>query len=203
MSGETSFKQTGSQTVGPFFSYALTPEAYGRTALCTNRLTTDGTQGERIRVRGRVIDGEGTGVADALVEIWQANAAGRYAHGEDARGEIPADPAFRGFGRAGTDAAGAFEFETIKPGRVPGRGNTLQAPHINVIVFARGMLSHAYTRLYFEDESAANDEDPVLAAIEIGRRKTLVARRGEAGGGVVYSFDIVLQGEGETVFFDA
>jgi len=203
MSKQSSYKQTGSQTVGPFFSYALTPEAYGRTALCTNRLTTDQTQGDRIRVRGRVLDGEGNPVADALVEIWQANAAGRYAHGEDGRDDVPADPAFRGFGRAGTDANGAFEFETVKPGRVPGRGNTLQAPHINVIVFARGMLSHAYTRLYFEDEAAANEEDAVLASIEAGRRPTLVARRQETGGGTVYGFDIVLQGDKETVFFDA
>jgi protocatechuate 3,4-dioxygenase alpha subunit len=176
-------------------------------------LASADTAGERVRIEGRVFDGEGRPIPDALVEIWQANAAGRYnhpaddrpAHGRPADGseEAALDPGFRGFGRLGTDADGGFRFETVKPGPVPGRGNTLQAPHINVILCARGMLDHAFTRIYFSDEAEANGNDPVLSAVEAGRRATLVAERRESDGEIVYHFDIRLQGEAETVFFDA
>ncbi len=196
-------KQTASQTVGPYFHYALTPEPYGRPGIAGGVLVTGDTPGERVRVEGRVLDGDGQPVPDAMVEIWQANAAGRYNHPADRREEAALDPGFRGFGRLGTDGDGAFRFETVKPGPVPGRGNTLQAPHINLVLFARGMLDHAFTRIYFSDEAEANGTDPVLSAVEAGRRPTLIAARRETPGGVVYRFDIRLQGEAETVFFDA
>ncbi len=202
-------KQTASQTVGPYFHYALTPEPYGRTGIAGGVLASADTPGERVRIVGRVLDGAGQPVPDAMVEIWQANAAGRYNHPADTREEAALDPGFRGFGRLGTDADGAFSFETIKPGPVPGRGNTLQAPHINLILFARGMPDHAFTRIYFSDEATANRDDPVLTAVEAARRATLVATREETPGGpaspngIVYRLDIRLQGEAETVFFDA
>jgi protocatechuate 3,4-dioxygenase alpha subunit len=196
-------KQTASQTIGPFFHFALTPESYGRPGIAGGILAGGDTPGEAIRVEGRVLDGAGQPMPDAMVEIWQANAAGRYNHPADGREEAALDPGFRGFGRLGTDADGAFSFETVKPGPVPGRGNTLQAPHINLILFARGMLDHAFTRIYFADEAEANSTDPVLSAVEVGRRATLVAVREETPGGTVYRFDIRLQGEAETVFFDA
>lgn len=196
-------KQTASQTVGPYFAYGLTPEAHGRPGIAGNVLVTDETEGERIRIEGRVLDGEGQPVTDAMVEIWQANAHGRYNHPHDTRDEVALDPRFTGFGRVGTDDNGVFRFETVKPGPVPGRGNTLQAPHISVILFARGMLDHAYTRIYFSDEAQANETDPVLSAVEAARRATLIAERQETPAGVVYRFDIRLQGDSETVFFDA
>ena len=195
-------KQTASQTIGPFFHHALTPEPYGRPGIAGGILAGGDTPGERVRIEGRVLDGEGQPMPDAMVEIWQANAAGRYNHPADDREEATLDPGFRGFGRLGTDADGAFSFETVKPGPVPGRGNTLQAPHINLILFARGMPDHAFTRIYFSDEAEANGTDPVLSAVAAGRRATLVAERRETAGGVVYRFDIRLQGEAETVFFD-
>lgn len=198
-------KQTPSQTVGPYFAYGLTPEAYGRKGIASNLLVSDATQGRRIRIVGAVHDGAGVPVSDALIELWQANAAGRYRHPEDSRRGIPLDDGFTGFGRAATDAQGLFRFETVKPGRVPGRGNALQAPHAGIAVFARGMLNHVFTRLYFSDEGAANAEDAVLSSIEVGRRATLIAKLDAAaeGGIPVYRFDIRLQGTGETVFFDA
>jgi protocatechuate 3,4-dioxygenase alpha subunit len=158
------------------------------------------TKGERIRIEGRVFDGEDKIVPDAMIEIWQANAYGRYNHPEDKQ-EKPLDPAFIGFGRAGTGDDGVYRFETIKPGPVPGPGASLQAPHLNVIVFARGMLLHAFTRIYFDGE-ARNEDDPVLARVEPARRATLIARREKSGDPAVYRFDIRLQGENETVFFD-
>lgn len=196
-------KQTASQTIGPYFAYGLIPEAYGHAGIATNSLISDQTKGARIRIEGRVLDGAGDPVDDALVEIWQANEAGRYAHPEDARDEVALDPAFHGFGRAGTDGEGRFRFETIKPGSVPGPGNAPQAPHICVIVHARGVLDHCFTRLYFADEGEANAIDPVLGSIDEARRGTLIAEREEAHGAVVYRFDIHLQGARETVFFDA
>jgi protocatechuate 3,4-dioxygenase alpha subunit len=187
-------RQTPSQTVGPFFSLGLTRKK-------ANVLVSDVTRGERIRIEGRVFDGAGQPVPDAMIEIWQANDYGRYDHPEDKQ-EKPLDPNFIGFGRAGTDENGAYWFETIKPGPVPGPGDSVQAPHVNLIVFARGMLVHAFTRIYFEDE-AANRADPILSRIEDGaRRATLIARREQAGGKTLYRFDIRLQGENETVFFD-
>lgn len=208
MAKQPPLKQTASQTIGPFFHYALTPEPYGRPGIAGGVLVTGDTPGERVRIEGRVFDGNGQPVPDAMVEIWQANAAGRYNHPADdrpahGREEAALDPGFRGFGRLGTDADGGFRFETVKPGPVPGRGNTLQAPHINVILCARGMLDHVFTRIYFSDEAEANGNDPVLSAVEAGRRATLVAERRESAGEIVYRFDIRLQGEAETVFFDA
>ena len=208
MAKQPPLKQTASQTIGPFFHYALTPESYGRPGIAGGVLASADTLGERVRIEGRVFDGEGRPMPDALVEIWQANAAGRYNHPTDDRSahgreDAALDPGFRGFGRLGTDTDGGFRFETVKPGPVPGRGNTLQAPHINVILCARGMLDHAFTRIYFSDEAEANGNDPVLSAVEAGRRATLVAERRESDGEIVYRFDIRLQGEAETVFFDA
>ena len=185
---------TSSQTVGPFFTEALLRDPW-------NVLVTDGTDGERIRVEGRVLDGDGNPVADALVEIWQANGHGRYNHPLDQRASLPLDPDFTGFGRAGTDDEGRFWFETVKPGPVPFDDTRLQAPHLSMTVFARGMLNHAATRLYFADDPA-NDTDPILALVPERRRGTLLARRDESGESVVYRLDIVLQGRGETVFFN-
>ena len=200
-------KQTPSQTVGPWFSYGLTPEAYGRVGVATNVLTSDQTSGTRIRLSGQVLDGAGRPVPDALIEIWQANAAGRYAHPADSRDLVPADPAFHGFGRIATGAEGRFAFDTIKPGRVPGpkgsQSNEAQAPHISMIVFARGLLSHLHTRVYFADEAEANAQDPILALVEPARRGTLIAERQDGHGGPAYRLDIHLQGPSETVFFDA
>jgi protocatechuate 3,4-dioxygenase alpha subunit len=195
-------KQTPSQTVGPFFAYGLTPEQYGYAyrSIGTGVIATEATEGERIRIVGRVLDGEGQPVPDALVEIWQANAHGRYNHPADGRSDNRLDPDFKGFGRCGTGtrADACFVFETVKPGRV-GDG---QAPHLNVIVMARGMTSHAFTRIYFSDEVEANAGDAVLARVEPERRGTLIAERDETASGTAYRFDIRLQGEGETVFFD-
>jgi protocatechuate 3,4-dioxygenase alpha subunit len=186
---------TGSQTIGPFFENALLREDARR-----NVLVGPETAGERIRIEGHVYDGEGAPVADAMVEIWQANGHGRYNHPADRR-SLPLDPAFTGFGRSGTDEAGHFWFETVKPGPVPFDAQTQQAPHVVVTVFARGLLNHAVTRLYFEDERS-NEADPVLRRVPRERRSTLLARREQVDGKVVYRLDVVLQGKGETVFFN-
>ncbi len=192
-------KQTASQTVGPYFAYALTPQSYGRVGLGSSTMVDQETHGERIRIEGRVFDGTGAPVVDAVIELWQANAAGRYRHPADMREEVEIDPHFTGFGRTGTDGQGQYWFDTVKPGAL-GDG---QAPHVNVTVLARGMLSHAFTRLYFDDEAGANAEDALLQSVPADRRATLVAQRVETGGGVAYRFDIHLQGDDETVFFDA
>ena len=185
---------TGSQTVGPFFHFGLDRPDW-------SDLTAGGPIGEKILIEGRVTDGDGAPIPDALLEIWQANAAGKYDHPEDTQ-DKPLDKKFRGFGRAATNAEGIYRFTTIKPGPVPGRGNALQAPHINVTVFARGLLKHLTTRLYFADEAAANETDPVLNAIDdAAARKTLIADKAN-GAAIGYRFDIVLQGKGETVFFE-
>ena len=188
-------RQTPSQTVGPFFGVGLTKPSRRQHVLVTDR-----TEGERIRIEGLVLDGAGHFVIDALVEIWQANARGRYRHPLD-NGAEPIDPAFFGFGRCPTDEGGAFAFDTIKPGAIGGGNRTEHAPHINVAVFARGMLSHAFTRIYFGDDSL--ERDPTLALVEPARRSTLVAERRTGDGVVIYRWDIHLQGERETVFFDA
>ncbi len=185
---------TSSQTVGPFFAPALLRQDALRQVLVSQT-----TKGTRIRVEGRVLDGNGEPVHDALVEIWQANAAGRYNHPADL-GPAALDPGFTGFGRCGTAEGGRFWFETVKPGRVKFDDDRLQAPHICVTVFSRGLLNHAVTRLYFEDEPG-NGEDPILQCVPEGRRKTLVAARVADAGMVTYRFDIVLQGAGETAFF--
>lgn len=181
---------TPSQTVGPFFAI-LVPEQ-GRLTLAA-----DDTPGQRIVIEGAIRDGAGKPVPDALVEIWQANAGGRCNHPEDARTAGP-DATFDGFGRVHTDPAGCFAIHTIKPGAVPGPGGRLQAPHLVVGLFARGLLTRLVTRVYFDDEPS-NGEDAILARVAPDRRTTLVAaRRGEGR----YRHAIVLQGRGETVFFD-
>ena len=191
----TSLLLTGSQTVGPFFTDALL-----RADMVRNVLTSADTIGERIRIEGRVLDGDGTPVPDALIEIWQANSHGRYNHPADEQ-PLPLDPAFLGFGRAGTDDDGQFWFETIKPGAVPFDATTAQAPHIVVTLFARGLLNHVVTRLYFADEST-NASDPILLRVPPNRRQTLIAARTERAGQTIYRMDLVLQGTGETVFFN-
>jgi protocatechuate 3,4-dioxygenase alpha subunit len=186
---------TSSQTVGPFFAPALLREDARR-----NVLTRPDTVGERIRIEGCVLDGDGVPVPDALIEIWQANAQGRYNHAAD-QGAAQLDSSFLGFGRSGTAEDGSYWFETVKPGLVPFDGERMQAPHICVTVFSRGLLNHLVTRLYFEDESG-NALDPVLQYVPNDRRETLLARREVRDTVVVYRFDIVLQGADETVFFN-
>jgi protocatechuate 3,4-dioxygenase alpha subunit len=178
------------QTVGPYFGIMLRR----RTA---SRQVTDATIGSRIVVEGQVLDGAGDPMPDAFVETWQADANGRYHHAEDRRPQPP-DPAFNGHGWAHTREDGGFTFETIKPGRVPAPDGGDQAPHIVVSVMARGILTRFITRIYFEDE-AANAEDPILALVPENRRHTLIARGTGEGR---YRFDLVMQGPGETVFFD-
>ena len=190
---------TPSQTVGPFFSPALTPgDQYPWRQPLANDLLTPDASGQRIRIEGRVFDCDGAPVNDAMIEIWQADAVGRYAHPADARRP---NAKFQGFGRCGTDAEGSYSFSTIKPGAVPGPDGKPQAPHILVAVFARGLPRHAYTRIYFPDE-AGNANDQILALVPADRRDTLIAKRDEKSGGSVYTFDIRLQGDNETVFFD-
>lgn len=186
---------TGSQTVGPFFFPCLLRED-----ACRNVLVMPETVGERIRIEGRVLDGDGVPVSDAMVEIWQANVHGRYRHPLD-QGPAALDPSFMGFGRCGTDDNGSYWFETVKPGPVPFSDGRLQAPHICVSVFARGLLNHLVTRLYFADEPV-NVDDPVLHYVPAERQATLLARREMGSDLAVYRFDIVLQGVGETVFFN-
>lgn len=186
---------TPSQTVGPFFHLGLARPEW-------SDLTRQNPAGQRIVIEGRVIDGDGAPVPDALIELWQANAAGRYAHPDDRQADKPLDPNFRGYGRAATDNAGAYRFVTIKPGPVPGRGNSLQAPHLNLAVFARGMLKQLFTRLYFAGEPQ-NADDPLLSSLDdASGRQTLIAVKGVEDTVPTYHFDIVLQGERETVFLD-
>jgi protocatechuate 3,4-dioxygenase alpha subunit len=181
---------TGSQTVGPYLHIGLT-------WLVTRKIARAGVPGERVTVQGRLLDGDGEPVSDGLIEIWQANSHGRYAHPEDTQ-KKPLDRRFRGFGRIPTDTRGAFRFATIKPGSVPGPGGKPQAPHLVVTVFMRGLLKHLATRMYFPDEPA-NVRDALLARVPAARRPTLVARRKSRG---VLEWNIILQGKGETVFFD-
>ena len=200
-------KESPSQTAGPYVHIGLIPRQAGFEIFeqdFGNVLVRPETKGERIRIEGRVLDGLGEPVRDVLVEIWQANAAGRYNHPAD-RQDKPLDHSFRGWGRAGSDfETGLYTFETIKPGSVAGRaGHRPMAPHVNVWIVARGINIGLSTRMYFSDEEEANANDPVLNIIEqASRRKTLIAERSEREGEVVYTFDIRLQGEGETVFFD-
>jgi protocatechuate 3,4-dioxygenase alpha subunit len=191
-----SLQMTASQTVGPYLHIGLS-------GLNTDNLVGEGVTGERVVIEGRIFDGNGRPVTDGLVEIWQANAHGKYAHPDDTR-DLPLEPGFKGFGRVPTDDEGAFRFTTIKPGRVPGPSSSLQAPHIVVSFFTRGLLKRLATRIYFPDEPS-NDGDPVLNQVPAERRPTLIARRVPARDGVL-EWNIVLQGEangqGETVFFD-
>lgn len=183
---------TPSQTVGPYLHLGLT-------WLNLDDLAKGAPAGDRIVIGGRIVDADGKPIPDAMLEVWQANAAGKYAHPEDTQ-DKPVDAKFAGYGRIPTDKDGHFRFTTVKPGRVPGLGNSLQAPHITVALFMRGLLRHLYTRIYFSDE-ASNAADPVLGLIEEGRRNTLVAQR--VPGKAEYQWNIAMQGAGETVFFDA
>jgi protocatechuate 3,4-dioxygenase alpha subunit len=191
---------TPSATVGPFFLYGLIPSSVGGTDIVSSDLVTPDVSGERIRLTGRVFDGDGAPVPDALIEIWQADAAGRYASPVDARA-LP-NAAFKGFGRAATNEAGEYGFRTIRPGPVPGPNGQQQAPHVLMNVFARGVLKQMVTRIYFSDE-AANSSDPVLGLVPEDRRATLIANRQDREGQAVYAFDFRMQGEDETVFFEA
>jgi protocatechuate 3,4-dioxygenase alpha subunit len=201
-------KETASQTAGPYVHIGLAPRQAGFDIFeknFTNVLVTPETMGERITIEGHVIDGSGTLVRDALVEIWQANAAGRYNHPADQQAGKAVDPAFRGWGRAAADFdTGLYTFETIKPGRAVDRRGRQMAPHILFWIVARGINIGLATRMYFSDEAAANATDPVITMIEWEvRRQTLIAaRQDDRDGTPVYRFDIRLQGEGETVFFD-
>jgi len=212
-------RQTPAQTLGPFFRQGLarTRSVFASDALCGDErdvfhpyLANDSTPGERLRIEGAVYDGLGQPIPDALLEIWQADAAGRYAHPLHAQAFPSAPgaarsagdatgPAFLGFGRAPTDDAGRYFFETIKPGAVPGPLGSVQAPHINLVLGARGMSRLAFTRIYFA-EDAELARDAVLGRVPAARRRTLLAER--RGPGSPYVFDIHLQGERETVFFD-
>jgi protocatechuate 3,4-dioxygenase alpha subunit len=208
------FGQTPSQTVGPFFHYGLPwqggadlvgasdmgarPDLFDAAHWVLNRSAPTGTpRGEVIEIAGRVLDAEGEPVVDAMVEIWQANAAGRYASRDDARDDVPLDPHFIGFGRAAVDAEGVYRFRTILPGRVPGPGNSMQAPHLALSLFGRGLLKRLATRLYFAGADG-NDDDPILARIPAHRRDTVIAQPRDG----VWWLDLHLAGDAETVFFD-
>jgi protocatechuate 3,4-dioxygenase, alpha subunit len=202
-----SLQATTSQTVGPYFQIGLA-------RFYVEDLTGPGIAGEVIQMEGRVLDGDGQPVPDGVIEIWQADAEGRYAHPETSedlesiqKKDLQAKEhihtqrgrgAFRGFGRVPTQRDGSFRFKTIKPGGVPAPDGTLQAPHIAVSVFTRGLLRRLVTRIYFPDESS-NAEDFALKLIEAGRRDTLIAKK---SGNSRFEWNIVLQGKDETVFFD-
>ena len=199
---------TPSQTVGPFFAYGLTPKGraqwdpngtYSWKETVGDNLVTPDASGTKIRIEGRITDGDGAPINDAMIEIWQADGQGRYAHPRDNRA-LP-NTNFKGFGRSATDKDGVFSFDTIKPGPVPGPNGKSQAPHIVFCIFSRGMLRQIYTRLYFSDE-AANIADPILALVPEDRRGTLIAHKQPGGNVPVYRFDIRVQGENETVFFE-
>jgi len=183
---------TTNQTVGPYLHIGLT-------WLNTDRIAAPGVQGERFTIQGRLLDGDGVGVNDGMIEIWQANAQGKYAHPEDKQKKA-LEPGFRGFGRVPTNAKGAFRFSTIKPGSVPGPDGKAQAPHLVVSVFLRGSLKHLPTRIYFPDDPA-NAKDPLLGLVPPARRGTLIAKK-VAGRKGLLEWNVILQGRGETVFFD-
>jgi protocatechuate 3,4-dioxygenase alpha subunit len=183
---------TTSQTVGPFFCIGLD-------RLRANNLADPKVSGEHLTIEGKALDGDGQPVPDAVIEIWQANAHGKYAHPEDTQ-EKPLEPGFSGYGRVPTDANGLFRFTTIKPGSVPGPAGKPQAPHLVVSVFMRGLLKRLATRIYFPDE-ATNNSDLVLSLVEPARRPTLIAKKVQ-GRDAVLQWNVVLQGPEETVFFD-
>ncbi|RQR65807.1 protocatechuate 3,4-dioxygenase subunit alpha [Burkholderia sp. Bp9126] len=195
----TTLKQTPSQTVGPYFAYGLSPQQYNYDlkSLFTPAIAAPHAAGEHVLLVGQVFDGDGNVVSDALLEFTQADGTGQY---PASRADI-AKTGFTGFARVGTgtDAQHRFVVQTVKPGRIAAD----DAPHINVTVMMRGILTHAFTRVYFDDEAAANAADPVLNAVPAERRATLVAKRdAQPGGTTVYRFDIHMQGPDETVFFD-
>jgi protocatechuate 3,4-dioxygenase, alpha subunit len=185
-----SLSPTPSQTVGPFFHVGLPAPSPAE--------LVSPDHARAIRILGTVFDGDGEPVNDALLEIWQANSAGRYAHPEDDRVELRREDGFKGFGRCATDPEGRFEFVTVKPGPVPAPDSRMQAPHIAVSIFARGLLKRLVTRVYFPDEAEANEADPVLSAIPDPEARATVVAREEDG---LLRFDIHLQGDGETAFF--
>jgi protocatechuate 3,4-dioxygenase, alpha subunit len=185
-----SLRASTSQTIGPYLRIGLE-------WMQIEDMAPRGVAGERFTIRGRALDGDGKPVNDAAVEIWQANSQGRYASPEDKQ-DKPLEPAFRGYGRSLTDDQGAFRFSTIKPGRVPGPGSSVQAPHLNVTIFMRGLLKHLQTRVYFPDDPA-NASDPILGLVPAERRSTLIART--IGEGAL-EWNVILQGRDETVFFD-
>jgi len=186
---------TPSQTIGPFFAIGV-PWPDGPFAV------PEGTPGA-VSITGQVIDGTGEPLPDALVETWQADADGRFDHPDDPRGAVPSRiPGFRGFGRCLTDPDGRYRIVTIRPGRLPGPNGGIEAPHIDVSVFGRGLLNRVVTRIYFADQTEANAADPALASIDSGRRSTLIATAAPGGGPGEFRFDIRLQGSRETVFFD-
>jgi protocatechuate 3,4-dioxygenase alpha subunit len=187
-----SLQTTTSQTVGPYFSIGLT-------WLNKDNLLEPGVSGEQVTIVGRVLDGDGNPVPDAMLEVWQANSHGKYAHPEDQQ-DKPLVPGFQGYGRIPADGTGKFSFTTIKPGAVPGPDGKSQAPHIAVSVFARGLLRRLVTRIYFPGE-AANAGDFVLNLVEPARRGTLVAKK-TAGQGGTLEWNVILHGADETVFFD-
>jgi protocatechuate 3,4-dioxygenase alpha subunit len=199
---------TPSQTVGPFFAYGLAPKgrcqwdpngSYSWKETVGDNLITPDVSGAKIRIEGRVTDGDGLPINDAMLEIWQADAQGRYASPAD--GQARPNTRFKGFGRSATDKDGVYSFDTIKPGAVPGPNGKPQAPHIVFCIFSRGMLRQVYTRAYFSDE-AANAGDLILSLVPAERRGTLIAHKETRGADTVYRFDIRVQGSGETVFFD-
>jgi protocatechuate 3,4-dioxygenase alpha subunit len=202
--------QTPAQTLGPFFhqgllrtreSLRLPATGSHERAFIGNVIAAAGVPGQRIRLRGAVYDGAAEPVSDALLELWQADGEGRYSHPLDAAGGASGS-GFHGFGRAATDTRGAYGFETIKPGRVRWSGGGTQAPHLNLIIGARGMMRHAFTRVYFAGDNGL-DADPVLSRVPEARRRTLLARPdGERDGVLLFEFDVRLQGEDETVFFE-
>lgn len=185
-----SLRMTGSQTVGPYFQIGLS-------WLYRADIGTEARSAERLRIRGVVYDGQGLPVPDALIEIWQADTQGRYATNPEGQAQAIAEAEFMGFGRVPVDSQGAYEFRTVKPGRVPHADGQLQAPHLSIALFMRGLLKPVRTRLYFPDEPS-NATDPVLAVVPAARRATLVARHGVEN---VLEWDVHMQGENETVFF--
>ena len=187
-----SLQATTSQTVGPYFKIGLQ-------WLNRDNLAGEGVSGERVTIQGRVIDGDGVPVPDAVLEIWQANAHGKYAHPEDTQNK-PLEPGFKGYGRVPATAAGVFRFATIKPGPVPGPNGKEQAPHLVISVFMRGLLRQLVTRMYFPDDPR-NANDPILNLVEPARRSTLIAKKASASPGTL-EWNVVLQGPDETVFFD-
>ncbi len=188
-----SLHATTSQTVGPFFKI-------GFSWLYQDNLAGPGVLGERVEIAGCILDGDGKPVPDGVIEIWQANSQGKYAHPDDPQ-DTPTEAGFTGYGRIPTDDEGRFHFTTIKPGRVPGPDGKPQAPHLAVSVFTRGLLRRLVTRIYFPDEQG-NKEDFALNLVEAGRRGTLIAKKIDGHPGAL-EWNVILQGPGETVFFDA
>jgi protocatechuate 3,4-dioxygenase, alpha subunit len=187
-----SLQATTSQTVGPYFKIGLE-------WLYRDNLVGEGMSGERVTIQGRVFDGDGIPVPDAILEIWQANAHGKYDHPEDTQ-DKPLEPGFKGYGRVPLTQEGAFRFVTVKPGPVPGPKEKEQAPHLAISIFMRGLLKRLVTRMYFPDDPR-NAGDPILNRVEPARRSTLIAKKTAANSGTL-EWNVVLQGPDETVFFD-